>query len=165
MESPLSWRAVPSPVGPLHLGADGPYLRRVTFADADDALPGPAPEPGSLAEAVLAEAARQLGEYFAGRREVFELPLAPRGNDLQRRVWLALRDVPYGTTVTYGELADRLGLPSGSARAVGAALGANPLAVVLACHRVIGADGGLTGFGGGIARKTALLALEGSALL
>lgn len=80
-------------------------------------------------------------------------------------MWWALADVPYGTTVTYGALAHRLGLPAGSARGVGGALGANPIVIVLPCHRVVGADGGLTGFGGGVARKEALLALEGSALL
>lgn len=172
-------RTVASPVGPLRLAAEGPYLRRLAFTDDVDpadgtappdstAPPGDATQPdgtGALEDAVLAETVRQLEEYFAGTREVFELPVAPRGTDLQRRVWLALRDVPYGTTVTYGELAGRLDLPPGSARAVGAALGANPIVIVLACHRVIGADGGLTGFGGGIVRKETLLALEGSALL
>ena len=111
---------------------------------------------------MLDEAARQLEEYFAGGREQFALPLAPRGTDFQRSVWRALAEVPYGTTVSYGELATRVGAP---ARAVGVGLGANPIVIVLPCHRVIGADGGLTGFGGGVARKERLLALEGSALL
>ncbi len=163
----MRWRTVDSPVGPLRLGAEGAHLRHTAF-DHDD---GPAidagqePEPGSLEDAVLCEAAHQLGQYFSGEREAFELPVAPRGSEFQRRVWAALREVPYGTTISYGELADRVGLPPGSARSVGLALGANPIVIVLACHRVIGADGTLTGFGGGIARKEALLALEGSALL
>jgi methylated-DNA-[protein]-cysteine S-methyltransferase len=157
------WRVVPSPVGALRVAAEGAHLRRIAFTDGDvPELPGP--DAGSLEEAVLAEAARQLDEYFTAGRETFDLPIAPRGNEFRRRVWWALADVPYGTTVTYGMLADRLGLP-GSARGVGTALGANPIVIVLPCHRVIGADGGLTGFGGGVARKEALLALEGSALL
>lgn len=160
----VRWRVVPSPVGPLRLAAEGAHLRRIAFTDGEvPALPGP--DPGTLEEAVLAEAARQLDEYFVAGREAFDLPIAPRGNDFRRRVWWALADVPYGTTVTYGALADRLGLPAGSARGVGNALGANPIVIVLPCHRVVGADGGLTGFGGGVARKKALLALEGSALL
>jgi len=160
----LRWRVVASPVGPLRLAAEGAHVRRIAFTDGEvPALPGP--DPGTLEEAVLAEAARQLDEYFTAGRETFDLPIAPRGNEFRRRVWWALADVPYGTTVTYGVLADRLGLPPGSARGVGNALGANPIVIVLPCHRVVGADGGLTGFGGGVARKEALLALEGSALL
>lgn len=160
----LRWRVAPSPVGPLRLAAEGAHLRRISFTDGE--VPGlPGPDPGTLEEAVLAEAVRQLDEYFTAGRETFDLPLAPRGNDFRRRVWWALADVPYGTTVSYGTLAARLRLPAGSARGVGSALGANPIVIVLPCHRVVGADGGLTGFGGGVARKEALLALEGSALL
>ncbi|WP_304606032.1 methylated-DNA--[protein]-cysteine S-methyltransferase [Actinotalea lenta] len=157
----MRWRVLPSPVGPLLLGAQGPHLRRIAFTDEEPTgLAGP--DAGSLEEAVLAETAHQLGEYFAGERERFELPLAPRGTDVQRRVWWALADLGYGTTVSYGTLAARVG---GSPRSVGAALGANPIVIVLPCHRVVGADGGLVGFGGGVARKETLLALEGSALL
>lgn len=126
--------------------------------------PADAPEPGSREDAVLTEAARQLAEYFAGERERFDLPLAPRGTEFQRRVWRALSAIPYGTTVSYGTIAARLSLPPGSARAVGVANSQNPLPIVVPCHRVIGADGGLTGFAGGLARKEALLALEGSSL-
>jgi methylated-DNA-[protein]-cysteine S-methyltransferase len=104
----------------------------------------------------------QLAEYFAGKRRVFSLPLAPRGTPFQRSVWQALRQIPYGETVSYGELARRLGSTSG-ARAVGLANGANPLPIIVPCHRVIGADGSLTGFGGGLTIKRALLALEGAA--
>ncbi|HXP88228.1 MAG TPA: methylated-DNA--[protein]-cysteine S-methyltransferase [Bryobacteraceae bacterium] len=107
----------------------------------------------------LGEAARQLGEYFGGVRTDFELRLEPRGTDFQRRVWGRLREIPYGETISYGELARRVG-NSKAARAVGAANGANPIPIVVPCHRVIGAKGALTGFGGGISVKQALLALE-----
>ncbi|MCV2392716.1 methylated-DNA--[protein]-cysteine S-methyltransferase [Actinotalea sp. M2MS4P-6] len=160
-------RVVASGVGPLLLEADGPRVRRITFlgpeqAEAARTAAASAPEESPLEEALLDETARQLAEYFAGEREEFALPLAPRGSEFQRSVWRALADVPYGTTITYGELAARVGA---SARAVGVALGQNPIVIVLPCHRVIGADGGLTGFGGGVERKETLLALEGSALL
>jgi methylated-DNA-[protein]-cysteine S-methyltransferase len=163
----MRWRTVDSPVGPLRLGAEGAHLRHIAFDRHDRPTIGTdqEPDPGSLEDAILCEATRQLGQYFSGEREAFELPAAPRGSEFQRHVWAALREVPYGTTVSYGELADRMGLPAGSARSVGLALGANPIVIVLPCHRVVGADGTLTGFGGGIARKEALLALEGSALL
>jgi methylated-DNA-[protein]-cysteine S-methyltransferase len=105
------------------------------------------------------EVKRQLDEYFAGTRTTFDLPLAPSGTPFQLRVWAALTRIPWGTTVTYGELAARAGHP-GAARAVGAAVGRNPLSIVVPCHRVVGADGTLTGYAGGIDRKTTLLALE-----
>jgi methylated-DNA-[protein]-cysteine S-methyltransferase len=104
----------------------------------------------------------QLREYFAGTRRRFELALAPRGTPFQLSVWQLLRAIPYGQTVTYGEIARRLGRPE-AARAVGLANGANPLPIVVPCHRVIGADGALTGFGGGLPIKRALLHLEGAA--
>ena len=102
---------------------------------------------------------RQLNAYFARELEDFDLPLAPPGTAFQLEVWAALRAIPYGETVTYGELARRIGRPRAS-RAVGAANGANPLPIVVPCHRVVGADGSLTGFGGGLPIKSALLALE-----
>ncbi|HZB68433.1 MAG TPA: methylated-DNA--[protein]-cysteine S-methyltransferase, partial [Ornithinibacter sp.] len=110
--------------------------------------------------ALLRRAHDQLTEYFAGERRTFDLPLRPRGTDFQRRVWDVLATVPWGTTTTYGALAARLGLPPGAARAVGAANGANPIPVVLPCHRVIGSDGTLTGYAGGLERKALLLRLE-----
>jgi methylated-DNA-[protein]-cysteine S-methyltransferase len=113
---------------------------------------------------VLADATRQLDEYFDSDRMVFELPLELHGTDFQRRCWLALASIPYGQTVSYGEQARRLGFGSGRARAVGAANGRNPLPLVLPCHRVIGADGSLTGFGGGIHVKRFLLEHEGALL-
>ncbi len=110
----------------------------------------------------LDTAVRQLSEYFAGTRRVFELPLEPRGSSFQRRVWAQLERIPYGETTSYGALAQQLGAPR-ALRAVGAAHGANPLPIVIPCHRVIGANGSLTGFGGGLPIKRALLALEASA--
>lgn len=105
------------------------------------------------------ELREQLGEYFAGGRREFDLPLAPEGSAFQQRVWSALREIPYGETEAYGALAERIGHP-GSARAVGAANGQNPIAIVVPCHRVIGANGTLTGYAGGIERKRLLLDLE-----
>ena len=109
------------------------------------------------------QAHRQLSEYFAGTRREFDLPLRPAGTEFQRRVWDVLATVPWGTTTTYGAIAARLDLPPGASRAVGAANGANPLPVVLPCHRVIGSDGTLTGYAGGLDRKALLLRLEGVA--
>jgi len=124
-----------------------------------------APEPASLGvpgdpgEQPFAAAASQLKSYFAGQLTEFDLPLAPAGTEFQRRVWAGLRTIPYGETVSYGELARQLGSPSAS-RAVGLANGRNPIAIVVPCHRVIGSDGSLTGYGGGLDRKRFLLALE-----
>jgi methylated-DNA-[protein]-cysteine S-methyltransferase len=108
---------------------------------------------------VFSEAIAQLEEYFAGERRDFSLPLPLEGTPFQTTVWSALRTIPYGATVSYGELARRIGRPSAS-RAVGAANGANPLPIILPCHRVIGADRSLTGFGGGLETKRFLLAFE-----
>ncbi len=107
--------------------------------------------------------ATQLDEYFAGARTAFDLPLRASGTEFQLRVWGALREIPYGETSTYGQLATRIG-HDGAARAVGVANGQNPIAVIVPCHRVIGADGTLTGFGGGLERKRLLLDLEAGAL-
>jgi methylated-DNA-[protein]-cysteine S-methyltransferase len=146
---------VDTPIGPLGLVASSSALRSVTFGGRIR------PEGRSP---VLDEAARQLEGYFAGELVSFELPLELRGTDFQRQCWLALGTIPYGQTVSYGEQARRLGLDSDQARAVGAANGANPLPIVLPCHRVIGADGSLTGFGGGLHVKRFLLELEGALL-
>jgi methylated-DNA-[protein]-cysteine S-methyltransferase len=112
--------------------------------------------------AAFAGVARQLDAYFAGELTAFDIPLAARGTPFRERVWAALDRVAYGTTVTYGELAALAGLPPRSVRAVGGAVGSNPLTVVRPCHRVIGADGSLTGYAGGLDRKRRLLALEGA---
>lgn len=104
-------------------------------------------------------AADQLDAYFAGELTTFDLPLAPRGSEFQQRVWGALQEIPYGATESYGELAERIGSP-GAARAVGLANGKNPIGIVIPCHRVVGSNGSLTGYGGGIDRKRKLLDLE-----
>jgi methylated-DNA-[protein]-cysteine S-methyltransferase len=114
-----------------------------------------------LAGGVLARAGQQLGEYFAGTRTTFDIPLDAPGTAFQRRVWDALRAIPYGTTLSYGELARRLG-DVRATRAVGAANGKNPIPIIVPCHRVVGANGALTGFGGGLDRKRWLLEHEGA---
>ncbi len=123
-------------------------------------FPGTRPEP---AFAPLRDAARQLGEYLDGKRRVFELDLDCRGTEFQRGVWAALREIPYGETCTYGELARRVGRP-GAARAVGSANGANPLALVIPCHRVVASGGRIGGYAGGVALKKRLLAMERAAV-
>ena len=152
------WTTVPSPVGELLLVAVDGALVRVHFAPYEQPPGEPSPE-----EPVLAEATRQLAEHFAGERTTFDLPLAPPGTVFQRRVWDELQRIPYGTTTTYGQLAERLGDPK-CVRAVGLANGRNPIAVVVPCHRVIGSDGKLRGYAGGIERKQRLLALESASL-
>ena len=153
-----------SPVGVLTLVADEhDRLCRLAFTDA----PG-AGEPSDAASdevpgGVLAETVRQLDEYFAGTRREFELELAPRGTLFQLAVWNALLAIPYGATASYGDIARSVGRPN-AVRAVGQANGRNPLAIVVPCHRVIGSDHSLTGYGGGIDRKRYLLSLEGAQL-
>jgi methylated-DNA-[protein]-cysteine S-methyltransferase len=148
-----------SPIGRLELVEAGGALVAIHF----DAPADGSPQHERGGSAVLAEAHRQLAEYFEGTRREFDLPLRPGGTEFQRRVWDVRETVPWGTTTTYGTIAARLGLPPGASRAVGAANGANPLPVVLPCHRVIGSDGSLTGYAGGLARKALLLRLEGVA--
>jgi methylated-DNA-[protein]-cysteine S-methyltransferase len=145
-----------SPVGRLELVERGGALVAIHF----DAPADGSPEHERGGSALLGEARRQLTEYFAGGRREFELPLRPAGTDFQRRVWDVLATVPWGTTTTYGALAARLGLPPGASRAVGAANGANPVPILLPCHRVVGSDGTLTGYAGGLERKALLLRLE-----
>jgi methylated-DNA-[protein]-cysteine S-methyltransferase len=149
------YSTVPSPIGELMLCGDDASLTALH-------LPGHWAKPGAgwrRDDARFADVARQLEEYFAGERTVFDVPLVLDGTAFQRRVWGALRDIPYGTTISYGELARRIGQPSAS-RAVGLANGRNPISVIVPCHRVIGADGTLTGYGGGLERKQLLLGLE-----
>ena len=151
---------IASPVGPLTLVAAGGRLAGL-YMEAQRHLPGTAAfgVPGDPAGEPFASAARQLGDYFEGRLTRFELDLDPAGTPFQRRVWLALRDIPYGQTVSYGELAASIGAPAAS-RAVGLANGKNPISIVVPCHRVVGSDGSLTGYGGGLDRKRFLLDLE-----
>jgi methylated-DNA-[protein]-cysteine S-methyltransferase len=157
------WVTIGSPVGPLTLVAAGPALAGLYMEDHRH-QPGPAAfgTPGDPAAAPFAAAAAQRGAYFAGQLASFDLELEPAGTPFQRTVWLALRDIPFGETVTYGELAARIGA-TGSSRAVGLANGKNPVSIIVPCHRVIGADGSLTGYGGGLPRKRFLLDLERAA--
>lgn len=149
---------VPSPIGPLVLVAEngaiiGLYMNTPRHAVVrDDWVESPD-------DPLLRRAAEQLAEYFAGSRREFDLPLAPRGTGFQARVWEELKRIPYGETISYGELARRVGDPNAS-RAVGLANGRNPVSILIPCHRVIGASGKMTGYGGGIERKIALLDLE-----
>jgi methylated-DNA-[protein]-cysteine S-methyltransferase len=152
---------IETPLGPMIAIADDAKLVGVDFEDAKYA-PAIAPEWAEDPEsAPLRACAAQLAAYFAGRRTRFDLPLAPRGTPFQQRVWREIAKVPGGETITYAELARRAGCP-GSARAAGAATGRNPLAIVVPCHRIVGASGSLTGYAGGLARKERLLALEGA---
>jgi methylated-DNA-[protein]-cysteine S-methyltransferase len=141
-----------TPIGGLRLHAQAGLLTAIDF----DARPRGARAP----DAVLDEAERQLGEYFDGARTEFDLPLASEGTEFQKKVWAELRRIPYGETATYGEIARRLGYELVISRAVGVANASNPLPIVVPCHRVIGSDGKLTGYAGGIDRKQALLQLE-----
>ena len=153
-DSLLVRRTIDSPVGPLVLVASATGLVAVDF--------GVRPERLSIDEGpsdVLDRAEQQLAEYFAGDRQDFDLPLEPEGTAFQLSVWQVLRTIPYGQTISYGEQARRLG-DANKARAVGGANGKNPLSIVVPCHRVIGASGALTGFGGGISVKESLLRLE-----
>jgi methylated-DNA-[protein]-cysteine S-methyltransferase len=147
---------VDSPIGPLGIIASDNGLRELRFNGRAIRPEGSSP--------ALVLAARQLEAYFSGELLNFDLPLELQGTEFQRRCWLALASIPYGQTVSYGEQARRLGLGPDAARAVGAANGQNPLPIVLPCHRVIGADGSLTGFGGGLDVKRTLLELEGALL-
>ena len=142
--------SIETPIGPLLLDAEDGRLSRVEFAASAETR---------SSEPVLLDAETQLRAYFAGELRRFDLPLAPRGTAFQLSVWDALLEIPYGATTSYSELAAAIGRPN-ACRAVGAANGRNPLAVIVPCHRVIGAAGGLTGYGGGLERKRMLLALE-----
>jgi methylated-DNA-[protein]-cysteine S-methyltransferase len=157
MTESLLYTTMPSPVGELLLLGDGQTLRGIHLQEGGR----PAALDGRWVRdaAPFATARAQLDEYFAGKRTAFELPLAAAGSDFQRLVWGALEQIPYGRTVSYGELARRIGRPA-AARAVGLAIGRNPISIVVPCHRVIGAAGALTGYAGGVARKRFLLELE-----
>ncbi len=163
-ERVVLWTLVPSPVDDLLATSDGEALTGLWFSPhervlargvgwrRDDDLP------------LFSRVRDQLDAYFDRQLREFELPLAPVGSDFQQRVWAALREIPYGQTRSYGEIAARLGLGPEASRAVGTANGSNPIPVVVPCHRVIGADGTLTGFGGGLPRKRFLLDLEADLL-
>ncbi|MBV2209918.1 MAG: methylated-DNA--[protein]-cysteine S-methyltransferase [Thermomonas sp.] len=158
----ILFRHIESPVGPLTIAADDAGLRFIEFqqnrhpANRSTWQIGDSP--------ILKMATTQLGEYFAGKRTAFDLPLAPQGTDFQRKVWHTLAQIPYGETRSYAQLAQLVGSTK-AMRAVGAANGRNPLPIVLPCHRVIGANGALVGFGGGLPTKEFLLRLEGALTL
>jgi methylated-DNA-[protein]-cysteine S-methyltransferase len=162
-QSDITWDVYESPIGPLMLIAGPAGLRGLWF-------PGKTPAPPEAARAPLPAVTEQLDAYFAGELRAFEVDLDMRGPELDREVWARLLDIPYGKTESYGELAARVdpdlfgpGVePWQRARIVGAANGRNPVSIIVPCHRVIGADGSLTGYGGGLHRKQALLDLEGS---
>jgi methylated-DNA-[protein]-cysteine S-methyltransferase len=152
------WTMIDSPLGPLLLTADERGISGVIMdADIDEQIELSA---GWVEDPTrFEEARRQLAEYFAGQRTEFDLPLCPTGTAFQREVWAALQTIPYGQVRSYGEIAAQIGRP-GASRAVGLANGRNPIAVIVPCHRVIGASGALTGYGGGLRRKRLLLDLE-----
>lgn len=159
MHSPdeLRYTMIDSPIGELLLTSNGTAITGLHMEGSKAP-----PRPGNAwqqEDRLLAAARDQVAAYFAGELTAFDLPLAPEGTPFQQQVWAALRAIPYGETISYGELARRIGNIR-AVRAVSAANGRNPLAVIVPCHRVIGADGSLTGFGGGIARKKILLAHE-----
>jgi methylated-DNA-[protein]-cysteine S-methyltransferase len=149
------WTTLQSPVGDVLIASDGDAVTAISFASEPPAQSERADE-----HPVLADARAQLTAYFARERTDFDLPIRLRGTPFQLRVWEALRDIPYGTTTGYGAIAGRLGMSRGSARAVGLANATNPVAIVVPCHRVIGSNGKLVGYAGGLDRKRTLLALE-----
>lgn len=153
------WTEIDSPVGSLRLVERGGSLTAIEFEphrDGDGRPRGVRQDD----HPVLVEVARQLAAYFAGDLTDFDLPLALEGSDFQQRVWAQLRTIGYGETATYGAIAHRLGMTNAASRAVGLANGRNPIPIVIPCHRVIGADGTLTGYAGGLERKQVLLDLE-----
>jgi methylated-DNA-[protein]-cysteine S-methyltransferase len=157
------WTLMESPVGELRLVEQGGAITAIEFPpyrDPDGRVRGARDD----SHPVLAEAVRQLRAYFDRELKEFDLPLAPVGSDFQRRVWDQLREIGYGETASYGQVAHRLGMTNAASRAVGLANGRNPIPIVIPCHRVIGANGTLTGYAGGLERKQLLLSLEQDAL-
>jgi methylated-DNA-[protein]-cysteine S-methyltransferase len=152
----IQYRTIDSPIGPLTLAGRGSVLTNLRMVDQtyEPGRTGWSPDPGAFKDAV-----DQLNAYFAGELIDFDIELDLRGTEFQQQVWKALLTIPYGETRSYGEIAEQIGAP-GSARAVGLANGHNPIAIVVPCHRVIGANGSLTGYGGGLGRKRTLLDLE-----
>ncbi len=148
----MSTRYLDSPVGGLRVHVSAGLVTAIDF--------GASPRGQRAADPLLDRAEAQLNEYFAGERTQFDLPVANDGTEFRQKVWSELSKIPFGETATYGEIAARLGYDSAVARAVGAANGANPIPIVVPCHRVIGSNGTLTGYAGGLERKTTLLALE-----
>lgn len=163
MEKPVNTLIVKSPIGPLQLVSNGKALTHIHFPGHHRESAGHYREAADSPErdTALAEGARQLGEYFAGERRHFDLPLAAAGTDFQRQVWAALALIPFGEQRSYRDIARGIGRER-AVRAVGAANGRNPLPIVVPCHRVVGSNGALTGFAGGLEIKRRLLELEGA---
>jgi methylated-DNA-[protein]-cysteine S-methyltransferase len=157
------WTVMDSPVGPLRIIERAGVLTAIEFSPWRDSDGRPRGDRDD-AHPLLVEAVRQLDAYFARDLKEFDLPLAPQGSDFQKRVWAELLGVGWGETASYGEIAHRLGMTNAASRAVGLANGRNPIPIVIPCHRVIGANGTLTGYAGGLDRKQLLLALEQDAL-
>jgi methylated-DNA-[protein]-cysteine S-methyltransferase len=157
---PLHAMMIESPVGDLRLVASDAGIRAVLWP-SDDSSRVPLPTNVEVGDShpVLVHAARELAEYFTGERQHFDVPLDPDGTVFQQQAWMALRSIPYGETVSYGQQAERMG-DKNKARAVGAANGRNPISIIVPCHRVVGSNGSLTGFAGGIETKQWLLAHE-----
>jgi methylated-DNA-[protein]-cysteine S-methyltransferase len=149
----MTTRWIDSPIGGLRIHVSAGLVTAIAFG-ADS------PSGSRASDPLLDRAETQLGEYFAGERTEFDLPLASEGSEFQKKVWSELQRIPYGETASYGDIARRLGYEPGISRAVGAANGANPIPIVVPCHRVIGANGSLTGYAGGLERKRTLLELE-----
>ncbi len=145
---------ISSPLGNIRINSREGCLSELKFTEEET--------DGEILDQVLLSAKQQLEEYFAGKRKTFDMPIGLGGTDFQREVWLEMNKIPFGQTTTYMKISKKLGNP-GAIRAVGAAIGANPILVVLPCHRVLGSDGSLTGYAGGLDRKKALLELEGHA--
>jgi methylated-DNA-[protein]-cysteine S-methyltransferase len=157
------WTLMSSPVGELRIVEHDGAISQIEFSPFRDSDGRPKGDRDDQ-HPVLLEACRQLTAYFERDLKEFDLPLAPVGSDFQQRVWEQLRGIGYGETASYGEIASRLGMTNAASRAVGLANGRNPIPIVIPCHRVIGADGTLTGYAGGIERKQSLLTLEQDAL-
>lgn len=158
----IECHARPSPLGPLVYRAEDECLTGLFFVGQKHFPPhATLPEDSRPAPRVIEAACDEIHEYFAGERNAFSVPVRLQGTTFQQQVWDLLRQIPFGDAWTYGDLARRLGLPPGASRAVGGANGRNPVAIIVPCHRVIGGDGELTGYAGGVDRKRWLLTLEG----
>lgn len=156
----IHWQTIDSPIGHLMIAANDTGIRAIEFPENRHPV-SRNDEWHETPHPLITQAAKQLGEYFAGQRREFDLPLAPQGTAFQLQVWDALRSIPYGETRSYAEQAQSIGKPN-AVRAVGAANGRNPIPIIVPCHRVIGANGTLTGFGGGLPIKQYLLQVEGA---
>ena len=154
MNTTLNYQYLDTPLGRLRLVSDGHALLRIEFSDSHES------DGQQRSDQVLQQTATQLQQYFAGDRETFSVPLAAQGTEFQQGVWAALRAIPFGETCSYRDIAESIGNPK-AVRAVGAANGRNPIPIIVPCHRVIGSNGSLTGFAGGLAAKQQLLSLEG----